>query len=449
MSFKLKSLSLALLAIQLLAGPQSIHAQTSSTRGAGNAESEPEAWAIHGQASTVIQEHNHFNSPYSGTNSLTADGRTEETTDITLFAGFRPWHSGEIWANIEIDQGFGLNNTLGVAGFPSGEAYKIGANTPYLRLPRLFARHTFNLDGEQEKVEDATNQLAMSRTSDNLILTVGKFSVVDIFDTNTYAHDPRADFLNWAMIDAGAFDYAADAWGFTLGAALEYSHKEWTLRAGGFQLSEVPNAKMAGIHLHQYMLVGEVEHRQSWNEHPGKIKLLAYVNRADMASYDDAIRSANGGIPDVASVRKFASRPGVVVNLEQEVGQGLGVFARVSSNDGSKEAYEFTEINTSILGGLSLHGNAWQRADDTVGVALAVNHLSAAAQRYFSAGGIGILIGDGRLSYANESILETYYAIRLNPHLTASLDYQHIRNPAYNSDRGPVSVVSARLHMEY
>ena len=153
-------------------------------------------FAIYGQATNVTQWHPPFHSPYSGDNSLDAHGRAEETTDLTAYAGIRPWRGGEIWINPEIDQGFGLSNTVGVAGFPSGEAYKVGNNTPYLRLPRAFLRQLIALGGGEEDVEAAANQLAGKRASNNLTLTIGKFSAVDIFDANTYAHDPRSDFMN-------------------------------------------------------------------------------------------------------------------------------------------------------------------------------------------------------------------------------------------------------------
>jgi high affinity Mn2+ porin len=382
---------------------------------------------------------------------LKADGRTEETTDLTLYAGIRLWRGAELWLNPEIDQGFGLSNTVGVAGFPSGEAYKIGANTPYLRLPRAFFRQVIPLGGGSEKIESAANQLAGLKSSDNLTLTIGKFSVVDIFDTNTYAHDPRVDFLNWAVIDAGAFDYAADAWGFTYGVAAEWTQNAWTIRGGIFQLSKVPNGKVTGVDFSQYMAVGEVEERHQWRDRPGKIKLLAFVNQGRMASYRDAVQLASltGGAPDVSLVRRVSSRPGMAVNLEQELSSDLGAFARLSFNDGSKEAYEFTEINKSLSAGLSLKGDRWGRHDDTLGVAVVVNGLSKDARDYFTAGGTGILIGDGKLNYGPEKIMETYYSIQVNSRLKVALNYQYVSNPAYNRDRGPVSIFGARLHAEF
>ena len=411
----------------------------------------PEDWALHGQVTNVTQGHPRFTSSYSGTNSLIANGRTEETTDITLYAGVRLWRGAEFWINPEIDQGFGLSNTVGMAGFPSGEAYKIGANVPYPRLPRVFLRQVIPLSGELVKMESSANQLAGSKAANNVTLTIGKFSVTDIFDTNTYAHDPRGDFLNWSIIDAGAFDYAADAWGFTYGAAAEWTQDAWTLRGGVFQLSKIPNGKIVNVDFSQYMLVTELEQRYQMRGHPGKAKLLAFVNRGRMGSYRDALQLAQlaGDTPDTGLVRRFASRPGVAINLEQELAPDLGMFLRASLNNGTKEAYEFTEINRSISGGLSLKGGRWGRDDDTFGLAGVVNGLSSDARRYFANGGIGILIGDGGQTYGAEKVLETYYSMRVNRHVTLAVNYQHVNNPAYNRDRGPVSIFGVRAHAEF
>lgn len=411
-----------------------------------------EQTSLHGQFTYVEQYHPRFRSPYSGANSLYAGPSGKETTDLTLFAGIRLWRGGEIYINPEIDQGFGLSNTLGVAGFPSGEAYKVGSASPYLRIPRLFIRQIVDFGGGDEPVESQANQLAGKRTRDNLVLTIGKFSVVDIFDTSTYAHDPRSDFLNWSIIDGGSFDYAADAWGYTYGAAAELNTGDWSARAGAFDLSNVPNSKTVERNFGEYELVGALERRHQLGEHKGKITLLGFVNRGRMARYDDAVRLAQetGGVPDVTAVRHFASRPGFVVSLEQEVASGIGTFARFSANDGSKEAYEFTEINRSVSGGLSIKGTHWGRANDQLGVAAVINDLSASARRYLAAGGLGILIGDGRLPNAGqERIAEAYYALSVVDHVTLSFDYQYVDNPAYNRDRGPVSMIGARLHAEF
>ncbi len=430
-----------------------ILAMTAGTVSAAEQSETPAAsedWALHGQITNVTQRHPGFASSYQGANSLDAHGRTEETTDVTLYAGLRLSKNTELWINHEIDQGFGLSNTVGMAGFPSGEAYKIGKNIPYLRIPRAFLRQTWSLGQDQEQLAPALNQLGGVRSRDNLTVTVGKFSVTDIFDTNTYAHDPRIDFLNWSVIDSGAFDYAADAWGFTYGLAAELSHGDMSFRTGVFQLSPVPNGKITAVDFSQYMLVAEIEQRYHFGNRLGKFKLLTFANRGKMAGYMDAVSAAiaAGAVPDVATVRKVAWRSGIAVNLEQEVATGMGVFVRASANDGSKEAFEFTEINRSLAVGMALKGTRWSRPDDTIGIVGVANVLSADARSYFSHGGIGILIGDSGLSYGREQIIEAYYSARLGKRLTLSADMQHVTNPAYNRSRGPVQIYGLRLHAE-
>ena len=422
-----------------------------ATASASPQDTTVESWSVHGQLTNVTQWHPAFNAPYSGANSLTSGSASAETTDMTLFLGARLWHGAELYLNPEIDQGFGLSNTLGIAGFPSGEAYKLGQNTPYFRLPRAFIRQVINLGGTNQPVPAGANQLGGSQTADNLTFTVGKFSVVDIFDTNRYAHDPRVDFLNWSVVDGGAFDYAADAWGYTMGAAAEWTQSWWTLRTGLFDLSVVPNSTQLDPHLRQYEWVGELEARHRLFGHPGKVKLLGFVNRADMGSYANALSLAQqtGAAPDTALVRRFASRAGALLNIEQEVAPDLGVFARASVNNGSQETYEFTDINRSLSAGLALQGDRWGRHDDTVGVAAVVNGLSSAARAYFAAGGLGLLVGDGQLNYGTERIAELYYSWQVQKHLAVTVNFQHVVNPGYNRDRGPVPLVALRLHADF
>ena len=412
----------------------------------------PEDWSLHGQATFVDQYHPGFRSDHRGTNSLDPGSRGQETFDATLFAGVRLWRGGEAYADPEIDQGFGLSNTFGVAGFPNGEAYKFGKSEPYFRLQRLFFRQRFDLGGAAQNIDPGPNQLGGEATANNVVVTAGKISAVDIFDTNAYAHDPKLDFLNWSIIDAGAYDYAADAWAYTYGVAAEWTQDWWTLRAGLFDLSRVPNTTELETGFAQFEIVGEFEARHSLFGQPGKVKFLGFVNRGRMGSYDAAAALAQrmGGVPDTALVRDYASRAGAAINLEQTIEDGVNAFMRASFNDGSKEAYEFTEINRSLSLGVSLSGSRWRRSDDTFGFAMAVNALSGPARRYFAAGGLGILIGDGQLPhYGYEKILETYYAAHVTDWLTASADYQLVFNPAYASHRGPVSIFAARLHTQF
>ena len=412
----------------------------------------PESFSLHGQLTYVDQYHPAFDSPFRGPNSLDPGNRGNETISATLLAGIRIWDKLEFYANPEIDQGFGLSNTLGLADYPSGEAYKVGAASPYIRLPRAFARYTIGLGGEVEKDESGPNQLAGSHLADNVTITIGKFGATDIFDTNAYAHDPRGDFLNWAIIDAGAFDYPADAWGFTYGGAVEWTQDWWTLRAGLFDLSRVPNTKFLVRGFGEFSTIAELELRQDWLGAPGKIKLLAYEDTGDMGNYNDAVRAAagTGQPPDIALARKYGTKPGAELNVEQQILPDLGAFLRASLDDGHKEAFEFTEINRSLSAGLSLKGERWGRPDDTVGLAGVVSGISNDARRYLAAGGLGILIGDGQLpDYDPEGVIELYYNLGVVDGIDVAVDYQHVENPGYDPLRGPVEVFGIRIHGEF
>jgi high affinity Mn2+ porin len=412
---------------------------------------EEQNFAALGQFTYVEQQTSEFNAPYSGPNSLSPD-RGAETTDATLYLGARLWSGAEGWINGEIDQGFGLDNTLGVAGFPSGEAYKVGKNQPYLRMPRLFIRQTLNLDDTRRTIEASANQLGGARSADRLVITVGKFSIGDVFDTNQYAHDPRIDFLNWTAIDAGTFDYAADAWGYTVGAAIEWYRGAWTLRGGLFDMSDVPNSAHLDPGFHEFQSIVEVERRHAMGSLPGRLALTIYQSHARMGLLDDAVQLAEstGSAVDIAAVRSYRTRAGASLNLEQQIAPDLGLFARLGKAAGDVEAYEFTDIDRTVSIGLSLQGNRWHRPDDTLGLAAIDNAISASRERYLNAGGLGILVGDGRLPHPGpEQIVETYYSLAMLHFAHLSFDYQWINHPAYNRDRGPVSVVAVRLHAQF
>ncbi len=412
---------------------------------------EEQNFAIHGQFTYVVQASSDFNAPYRGPNSL-SPSTNEETTDATLFLGVRPWSGGELWINGEIDQGFGLDDTLGAAGFPSGEAYKVGKDHPYLRLPRLFIRQTVDLNGSVEMIEPAANQLGGSHSANRLVFWVGKFSVADVFDANQYAHDPRRDFLNWTAIDTGTFDYAADAWGYTVGAAVEWYQDAWTVRAGFFDLSDVPNSVHLEPGFHEFQVDLELEHRHTIANQPGRLLLTAFESRGRMGLLDDAVTlgQSTGSPPDIAAVRSYRGRGGVGLSLEQSIAADLGMFARTGIADGNTEVYEFTDVDRTLAAGISLQGARWHRGDDTVGLAAINNSISGARKAYLNAGGLGILVGDGKLPHPGpEQIIETYYSAAVANFAHVSLDYQWINHPAYNRDRGPVSVFAVRLHAEF
>jgi high affinity Mn2+ porin len=419
---------------------------------------DPDRVNFHGQTTFTWQGYPAFRSAFDGPNSLLARGEGRETTDATLFAGVRLWKGAEFWINPEIDQGFGISDTHGIAGFTSAEAYKLGENYPYARVQRYFIRQTIDLGGDSEKVEADINQFAGSQTANRLVLTVGKFAIVDIFDTNQYANNPKSDFLNWSLVNAGTFDYAADAWAYTYGIAAEWYQGRWTLRGGVFDLSQTPTGGVspAGPNLDpsfdQFQMVGEIEERHElWGE-PGKLKITANLSRGRAGDYQDAIDLAaiTGAPADITAVRVYRSRPGVSANLEQQISETLGVFARAGWADPNVEPWDFTDIDRTISGGVSIKGTQWGRPDDTIGIAGIVNAISGVHQEFFNDGGLGILIGDGALpNYGLEKIAETYYSYALSSSTHVTADYQFVDNPGYNRDRGPVNVFSGRFHWQF
>jgi high affinity Mn2+ porin len=407
-------------------------------------------FAVHGQTTFLEQYDPPYRSPYTGPNSLIPN-QGRETFDATAFLGWRLWNGAEFWVDPEIDQGFGLSGTLGVAGFPSGEAYKVGEAVPYARVPRAFIRQTVDLGGDTEKVDADQNVFSGSRTANRLVFTIGKFSVTDIFDTNKYAHDPKNDFMNWALIDTATFDYAADAWGYSYGAAAEWYQGDWTFRGGIFDQSTVPNSANLDPTFAQFQWVGEIERRyQLWGE-PGKLAVTGFLTRARMGTFTDAITlaQATGGTPDLAAVREYRSRGGVSLNLEQQITEQLGLFARAGFANGDIEPFDFIDVDRTAAAGLSLNGKQWGRPDDTFGLAGIINGITAVHEEFLNDGGLGILVGDGMLPHPGpEQIIESYYELPVS-FLKLTLDYQLIVNPGYNEDRGPASVISARLHSQF
>jgi high affinity Mn2+ porin len=416
------------------------------------AATQPEQWALKGPFTNTAQYHTTFKSPYSGRNSLVAHEELKSTNDLTAFGALRLWKGAGLYINPEIDEGFGLSNTHGVGGFPSGEAYKVGEQTPYFRMQRLFLRQLIDLGGSLSPVAADINQLSDTLSSNHLILTLGKFSVTDVFDTNPYAHDPKGDFLNWSIIDAGAFDYAADAWGFTYGTTAELTYDAKTLRGGLFTLSTVPNSQKLDTSFKQYSLVGELEAPYHLLPQDGTFKILGFINYGRMGSYREAVRlgHATDSTPDITLTRRYRSRMGLALNIEQPLAASIGFFARMSLSDGSKEVYEFADIHQSISTGLCLPGTLWNRPKDTSGIAVVGNHFSHDGRQYLASAGLGLLIGDGQLVHHGwEQILEAYYSVPFLDYFMISADYQYIKNPAYNPDRGPVSIFGLRTHAAF
>jgi len=320
---------------------------------------------LHFQLTTVTQFHPSFEAPYSGRNSLSPHSEHETTVTSTLFLGARLWKGAELYVNPELSGGSGLSHTLGVAGFPNGEAFRVGDAQPRIYLGRLMLRQTLAVGSETEPVEEDANQLGGKRPVSRWTLTVGKFGIGDFFDGNTYSHDPRTQFLNWADWTAGAWDYSADTRGYTWGFVIERDGPDWAARIAATAEPEVANGLQIDTDLlHAYALSAELERRYRVDGKPGAARLLLFYNRANMGNYREAIEQAGGQAPDVTATRRVGrAKWGFVVNLEQAVGSAWGLFLRGSWNDGHNEAWAYAEIERSFTAGGLWKGPVPGRAD--------------------------------------------------------------------------------------
>jgi high affinity Mn2+ porin len=412
-------------------------------------EPQEQRWNLHIQNTEVVQGDPGFSAKYSGPNSLDNAGETKETVSLDLTAGVRLWTGAEFHVDGLMWQGFGLSDALGVAGFPSGEAFRDGTHTPNFNLCRVFIRQTIGLGGEQEPVADDPLHLAGKQDISRITITVGRMSAKDMFDNNAYANDPRSQFFNWSLMANGAWDYPADSLGFTSGFAIELNQPVWALRYGMFQVPRVENGVALDPHyLEAWSMVTEGERRFSIYDHPGVVRLLGFLAQSHQGSFQDALDSPVRPADAVESTT-YRKKFGFGLNLEQEIAKDVGVFARLGWNDGKTEAWSFTDVNRTASLGVSVKGPRWGRPDDTFGLAGVINGLSSVAARFFAAGGTGILVGDGTMTYGTERILEMYYDAKIWKSVHLAFDYQFITNPAYNQDRGPVSVFAGRLHWDF
>jgi high affinity Mn2+ porin len=422
-------------------------------------EKEPEdTWySAHAQGTVVTQEHFKFRSPYVGplttpylgANSLLPAQASATSETSTLFFAARMWEGGELVFNPEVAGGFGFNQSTGLAGFPNGEITRVGRVEPTPYIARLFFRQTIGLGGEEEKVEDGVNQVAGSRDVERLTITIGKLSNTDLVDDNRYSHDPRTSFLNWALMYNGAWDYPANVRGYTYGIGLEYNQRDWALRYT--IMAEPTIANGAPLDPHFLKANGQLlewEGRYSINDRPGKVRVWGFLNHAHLGNYSDALEEMPHS-PDVTATRAYRFKYGYGGNIEQELTPDLGGFIKYGWNDGQSESWAFTAIDSTVAVGLLLRGRCWCRPGDVFGVAFAANGLSNAHRDYLAAGGFDFNIGDGRLRYGLEKILESFYNLQVHKGIFVTLDYQLIDNPAYNRDRGPVSVLSGRFHIEF
>ena len=414
---------------------------------------DPERWNLYWQATSIGQYHGSFPSLYSGPFSLASHPEAEASLTTTLFLGWRPFRDTQLYFDPEIAGGRGFSATDGVANFPNGEMPRVAAATPKPYLARLYITQDFGFGDEREAIDSDENQLAGSRPMTRYSITAGRFTVTDFFDNNRYSHDPRTQFMGWAVMYNGAWDYPADTRGYTWGWVHEFHTRRWSLRYSSSAEPRVAN----GLRFDRRLLrdrgdvyEGEIRGKLRRPRRRGAHSCTA-ANYTDSGTYADALRVAaqTGGTPDVAAVHRAGTlKYGFGVSADQEIAAGIGVFGRLGWNDGKTESFVFTAIDRLATAGVSVAGDRWKRPHDTAASEWTVNGISGVHRMYLERGGLDFLIGDGRLRYGRESVWESYYSARLAPWLFATLDLQHITNPAYNRDRGPVWVETLRLHVE-
>ncbi|WP_051213064.1 carbohydrate porin [Rubritepida flocculans] len=409
---------------------------------------EEEGWLFRGQATFVLQGHPRFRSPYRGEGSLHPAAQARNTFATDLVLGRRLWEGAELIFNPSVTRGFGLSNATGIAAFPNNEAFRLGSREPTFFVPRLFLRQTIALSGETVPNEDDPLRFNAPLPRERITITAGKFSAWDIFDDNRYAHDPRTQFLNWALVGGAAFDYVADARGWTEGLALEWDNGAWGVRLGAFRVARRVNGLFLDPAITRaWQALAQLDRFYEIGGRPGALRITYGASRARMSSWSELF--ARGFETFDQNPRGYRLKHNLSLNWEQELADDLGVFARVSWNDGRTQNWMFTEIDFAVSGGLSLRGARWGRPADTVGLGTNIGWASSGRRRYLAAGGIGFITGDGRLNYAPEWVSEAYYDARVAAGLNVALNYQLAVNPAFNADRGPVHIFALRLRTAF
>jgi high affinity Mn2+ porin len=427
-------------------------------------EPKEQNWNFHVQNTDIVQGNASFPAKYSGPNSLNKHGETRETVSLDFYGGVRLWQGAEFHADALMWQGFGLSNTFGIEDFPNGDAFKAGTRVPHAMFAHLFLRQTIGFGGEQEDVEDDQLTLAGKQDISRLTFTLGRLTPEDFVDNNAYAHDPHTQFMNWAFTDNVSYDFGSDSVGYTTGLAMEFNQPNWALRYVFCQMPREQNAFTSddrilmwpgqgadGQFWHSWAMSLEYELRYDLFSHPGKIRFMPWLNSAHMASYQEAtaILQANGPGANISAAATYRHKYGFGASWEQEIAKNIGVFSRLGWNDGHNEAWTNTDINATASLGVSVKGEPWHRPDDSCGLAGVASAASRAQQHFLEAGGLGIVDGDGALNYGLEKALEVYYDVQISKPVHFGFDYQLISNPAFNRDRGPVSVFGARLHWEF
>ncbi|MDN3562838.1 carbohydrate porin [Paeniroseomonas aquatica] len=409
---------------------------------------EEEGWIVRGQATFVLQGHPTFRSPYRGDSSLAPSANARNTFSSDLILGRTLWDGAEVVVNPSITRGFGLSNSVGLAAFPNNEAFRLGSTEPYLYVPRFFFRQTIGLSADTVPSDDDPLRFSQPLPRERVTITAGKISTFDIFDDNRYAHDPRTQFLNWALVAGSAVDYAADARGYTNGVALEWENSTWAVRSGAFQVARRANGLFMDPSITRgYQLLSSVERFWQINGREGAIRFIGGLTSARQSSWSDLF--INGFDTFEKNPNRYRRKLSGGISFDQQITPEFGVFARFSMQDSRIQSWMFTEHDQAISAGASLRGTRWGREGDTLAVATNLGFASNGRRRYLDAGGIGFIVGDGRLNYRPELVTETYYDVRISPGINMALNYQMALNPGFNADRGPVHLFALRARTAF
>ena len=411
--------------------------------------SQDKNWSIHFQQTVIPQHKPKINAPYSGEFSLSDTSETQTSLTTTIYLGRRLWKGAAAFYNPELAGGSGLSQARGIAGFTNGECFRIGNPSPTIYTARLFLRQDFALKNSKTEIEgDAPNSIGGKRPINRFTVILGKFSIADYFDNNSYAHDPRSQFMNWALMSTGAWDYPANTRGYTWNVVAEYVREKYAIRAASSLVPTTANGPDLNWNWNgNNSNTLELEKSTTFFGKEGKLRALAFYTTTYMGSYAEAIKQTN---PDVALTRKDGrTKYGFGINYEQELTKESGLFLRASWNDGNNETWAFTEIDHSVSGGF-VKDNLFGRKQDRLNIGFAVNGISDLHRQYLAKGGYGFIIGDGKLpNYGLETIFEINYNAKITDWLSVTPDYQLVINPAYNQDRGPVHAMALRFHTEF
>jgi hypothetical protein len=417
--------------------------------------SETGRYWISGQANIILQWNPSLPAKYSGTNSFGPRAQNATSRVYTLFLGYELTHTTEVFLDIESAGGHGLSNALGLAGFTNLDVVRNPAlgDLPY--IARVMLRQIIPLGSDRVDATRGPLALATSLPARRLEIRIGKFTIPDFFDLNTYGSDSHLQFLNWTVDNNGAYDYSANTRGYTDGLILEYDDRWWTVRFAETLMSKVANGINLDADLSRSRAANlEFEARGNRLLHrAGVVRFLTYLNTANMGNYEEAIRNFHNGetsTPDIISTRREGRhRYGFGLNFEQSITPEIGIFGRLGWSEGRNEAYEYTEVDRTFELGLFSKGDRWRRRNDRTGIVFVANGIDKSHQQYLALGGLGFLLGDGNLTYGPEKILEAFYTAHIWRGFFATFDVQHLNNPGYNIDRGPIVVPGLRLHVDF